>query len=60
MKGPITKQKKKTGKTERESGELSGEFIEGNTVESAVKTEIDTREQNNKEWASSVGLCPKP
>ena len=33
-----------------------GSFTEGNTVERAIKTEIDI-ERNKKEWASSVGLC---
>ena len=42
MKGSI-RQRNKTGRTERESGELTGEFMEGNTVQRAVKTETDTR-----------------
>ena len=29
-----------------------------NTVERPIKTEM-TQAQNEKEWASSVGLCPK-
>ena len=33
----------KTGRTELESGELSGVFMELNTGERAIKTEIDTR-----------------
>ena len=33
----------KTGRTERENGELSEEFMEWNTVEKAMKTEIHTR-----------------
>ena len=33
---------------------MSGEFIERNTVEGAIKTETDTRREY-KEWASSVG-----
>ena len=32
--------------------------MERNTVERAIKTEIDT-EQNKKEWASLVGLFKK-
>ena len=43
----------KTGRTEGESGE----FMEWNTVERAIKTEIST-DQNKKEWAK-VGLCQK-
>ena len=35
--------KNKNGRTEWESGELSGEFMERNTVERAIKTGIDTR-----------------
>ena len=36
---------------------LSGEFMERNTVESAIKTETDTRTEFffKKEWISSVG-----
>ena len=33
----------KTRRTERENGELSGEFMEWNKVERAIKTETDTR-----------------
>ena len=33
----------KTGRKEWESGELSGEFMERNTVDRAIKPEIDTR-----------------
>ena len=33
----------KTKRTEWESGKLSGEFMEWNTVERAIETEIDTR-----------------
>ena len=33
----------KIGRTEWENRELSGEFMEWNTVEMATKTEIDTR-----------------
>ena len=39
--------------------------MEQNTVERAIKTEIDTRSKNRikklkkKEWASSVGLCQR-
>ena len=47
--------RKKIGRTEWESGELSGEFMELNTVERAIKTETDTK-TGKKEWASSVGL----
>ena len=47
----------KTGRTEWENGELSGEFMEWNTVERAIKTEKQTQEENKKEWASSVGSC---
>ena len=32
-----------TGREERERGEVSGEFMERNTVEKAIKTETDTR-----------------
>ena len=32
-----------TGRTELESGELSGEFMERNTVERAIETDVDTR-----------------
>ena len=31
--------------------------MERNIIERAVKTEIDTRTLNEKEWARSVGLC---
>ena len=41
MKGPV--RHNKIRRTEFESGELSGEFMESNTVERAIKTEIDTR-----------------
>ena len=41
MKGPV--RHNKIRRTELESGELSGEFMESNTVERAIKTEIDTR-----------------
>ena len=33
----------KTGRTERKSGELSGEFMERNRVKRAMKTETGTR-----------------
>ena len=33
----------KNGRTELESGELSGEFMEWNAVEKALETEMDTR-----------------
>ena len=33
----------KIGRTEWESGDLLGEFIERNTVENTIKTETDTR-----------------
>ena len=37
---------------------IAGGFTELNTVERAIKTEIDTRtEFLKKEWGSSVGLC---
>ena len=39
-----------------EKTELSGEFMECNTVERAIKTETDKRTEQ-KEWASSVGSC---
>ena len=39
----IVERTNKTGRTESENGELSGEFIERNTVERATKTEIGTR-----------------
>ena len=35
-----------------------GEFKESNTVQRAIKTET-TKEQNQKEWASSAGLCQR-
>ena len=35
-----------------EKTELSGEFMEWNTAERAIKAE-----ENKKKWASSVGLC---
>ena len=38
----------KTGRTEWESGELLGEFIEWNTVERVIKTETDTRTEFKK------------
>ena len=41
LKGPIRRHE--TGRAEREGGELSGEFMKRNTVERAIKTEIDTR-----------------
>ena len=47
----------KTGRTEWENGELSGECMEWNTAERAIKRQKQTQEQNEKEWASSVGLC---
>ena len=43
-----TKSRNKTGRTERESGELSGEFPEYNTVERARLTEIDARTEFKK------------
>ena len=44
MKGTVRpKKKKKAGRIESENKELSGEFMECNTVEEAIKTEIDTR-----------------
>ena len=46
----------KTGRTGWESGELSGEFMEENTIERATKTEIDAKTAWKK-FASSVGLC---
>ena len=39
------------------NGELSGDFMQWNTVERAIKTEAETHEHNKKEWASPVGLC---
>ena len=45
----------KTGRTEWENGELSGEFMEWNKVERAIREKL-TQEQNKKEWASSVDL----
>ena len=33
--------------------------MEWNTVERGIKTETEKKEQNKKEWASSVGLCPR-
>ena len=46
----------KTKRTEWESGELSGEFIEWNTVARAIETDTYTRTELKKR-ASSVGLC---
>ena len=43
------RQKNQTGRPERESGELTGEFMEWNATERAIKTEIDTR----TEWKRS-------
>ena len=37
----------KIGRTEWESGELSGEFMEWNTVERAMNTETDTRTERS-------------
>ena len=37
------KARDRTGRTEWENGELSGEFMEWNKVERAIKTKIDTR-----------------
>ena len=49
----------KTWRTEWKSGELSGEFMEWNTVERATKTEIDTRtewkEMGKLGWFMLVG-----
>ena len=39
-----------------EKTELSGEFMEGNTVERA-RRQKQTQEQYKQEWASLVGLC---
>ena len=58
--GLANKAEIRPGKTESESGELSGEFMENNTVEMAIMTETDTRtEKKKKEWASSVGVCQR-
>ena len=46
MKGPV--RHNKIRRTELESGELSGEFMESNTVERAIKREIDTRTRYKK------------
>ena len=53
MKEPIVY---KTGRTESESGKLSEELMERNTVERATRQK-ETEEQNKKEWESSVGSC---
>ena len=52
-----TKKEEMRPEEQRESGELSGEFMERNTVERATKTKKQTQKQHKKEWASSVGLC---
>ena len=44
----------KTWRTEWENGELSGEFMEWDTVGSEI-TQKKTQEHNKIEWASSVG-----
>ena len=46
----------KTRRTEWESEELLGEFMEWNRVERAIETEIDTRTEWKGVWASSVGF----
>ena len=38
----------KTGRTERDNGEMSGEFMKWNTVERAIQTETDTRTGGKK------------
>ena len=44
MKGPNKAEEiRPEEQSENERGELSGEFMEWNTVERAIKTEIDTR-----------------
>ena len=42
----------KTRRTEWESRELSGGFMESNTVEKAIKTEVDTRTEKKKKKKS--------
>ena len=54
MKGPI-RPEEQIEKTESRQDTLCNRI----TVERAIKTEIDTRaeEEEKKEWASWVGLC---
>ena len=45
----------KSGRTESENGELSGQFMELNTVERPIKTEIDTRTEFKKKGVGKLG-----
>ena len=52
MKGPIKQEIKKEEQSKKR--ELSGEFMEGNTVERAIKTEMDTRTERGKKSGQAL------
>ena len=50
----------KTGRTERESGELLGEFVERNIVAGAIETETNTKNRIKKKGVDKLGWFISP